>query len=78
MTLYDNRKLLLKYAKDLSRAAAATLLTPGFQYSLRATKSGLYPIMIRGETLPDGNTHLNTGDIWTVWNLQQRGLVDMV
>ncbi len=56
--LYDNRELLMKQGREMARIVEKALMTPGFQYSLRARKAGYYP-NVRG-----GSTYLNAGDVW--------------
>ncbi len=62
--LYDNADLLAKQAKEINKILEKNLGGAGFSYELRATKSGLYPIMTRGSSIPTGYTHLNVGDVW--------------
>jgi len=38
----------------------------GTQYSLRATRSGLYPVYSWGSATPTGTMYLNAGDIWKI------------
>ncbi len=38
----------------------------GAQYTLRASKNGLYPVYSWGSSLPTGTQYLNAGDIWKI------------
>lgn len=52
--------LFLPAAETKGAEAAATVN----QYALRATEDGVYPVMRRGFSEPQGNIQLNAGDVW--------------
>ena len=65
LTLYDNSDLILHWANDIARTAARNYRNGfGFQYALRASQDGMYPLMARPSPTPVGYQFLHKDDVW--------------
>jgi len=64
VTAYNNTELIAKQTREINRILQKKLGGAGFVYELRATRSGLYPIMVHGSNVPIGVTRLNKGEVW--------------
>ncbi|KUJ56383.1 RHS repeat-associated core domain-containing protein [Chryseobacterium aquaticum] len=63
-TIYLTGALIEKMKYEMTRIDEKPDGPTGWQYSLRASASGQYPILSSGFSAPTGSTFLNQGDVW--------------
>lgn len=62
--VYGVGALIAKMTYEMSKIDDRPEGPSGWQYSLKATADGEYPVMTSGNPLPTSYIHLNMGDIW--------------
>ena len=64
LSIYATGALIQKLDYEMSKIDTKPEGPSGYQYSLRATTEGEYPVMSSGSSAPTGTTHLSAGAVW--------------